>query len=157
MEVFIGADHRGYSLKETLKIWIHDHGFSVTDCGSFAYDRNDDFTVYTFDVAKRVSIDGGSVTDLVPPALGIVICGSGGGVTIAANKVRGVRCGQGVNKDDVIHNRKHDNINVLAIGADFVKDDEAKTMVEAFLSTPFAHEERLIRRLRAIEDFETSR
>ena len=143
MQIFIGSDHRGFKLKEVIKVWLSASGNEVVDCGNSVYDPDDDFPDFSFIVADKVISANNS--------LGIVICGSGGGVTIAANKVKGVRCAQAVNLRDVIHNRKHDDINVLAIGSDFVSEDEAKKMIMAFIETRFDPEERFVRRLGKIK------
>jgi ribose 5-phosphate isomerase B len=142
MKIYIGADHRGFTLKETMKRWLEGDGYDVTDCGNTVYDKEDDFPDFSFAVADGVSANPGS--------LGIVICGSGGGVTMAANKVSGIRCGQAVNVEDVTHNRMHDDMNVLAIGSDFVSEHDAKNMVTAFLTTPYDGSERFARRLAKI-------
>jgi ribose 5-phosphate isomerase B len=143
MTIYIGADHRGFSLKEELKPWLNAQGYSVTDCGNAKLDPNDDFPDFAFAVADSVVKDRGS--------LGIVICGSGGGVTIAANRVKGVRCAQGVSAVDVIHNRQHNDMNVLAIGSDITLIETAKIMVKSFLETPFGNSDRYIRRINKIK------
>jgi len=160
MHIYIGADHRGFALKEKIKVWLTNQGHEVTDCGNTVYDKDDDFPDYSLAVALQVSSTFKGQTfkgvySNLPQALGIIICGSGGGVTITANKIKGIRCAQGVNVDDVIHNRRHDDINILAIGSDFVAEGEAKSMVEAFLNTPFSGDERFVRRLKKINDIES--
>jgi ribose 5-phosphate isomerase B len=142
MKVFIGADHRGFALKEAVRTWLTQTGHEVVDCGNTRYDPEDDFPDFSLAVADLVV--------RAPSSLGIVICGSGGGVTMAANKVRGIRCAQAVNVDDVVHNRKHDDMNVLAVGSDFTTETEAKSMIEAFLTTQFSGEPRFVRRLSKI-------
>jgi ribose 5-phosphate isomerase B len=142
MKVYLGADHRGYNLKEIVKKWLYMEGHDVVDCGNTIYDQKDDFPDFTFSVSDNVVLDNNT--------RGIVICGSGGGVTIAANKVHGIRCAQALNVDDVVHNRAHDDINVLAIGSDFTKEMEAKSMISAFIATDFLNEDRLVRRLKKI-------
>ena len=139
MKLYIGADHRGFSLKESLKAWLIGEGHDVVDCGALTLDPDDDFPDMSFAVADHVVRDSGS--------LGVVICGSAGGVTIAANKVRGVRCVAALAVSDVIHNRKHDDANVLAIASDFAELSDAKAWVHAFLATPYAAEPRFERRL----------
>lgn len=152
MKIYIGADHRGFDYKEHIKAYLTDKGFEVIDCGNSHYDEQDDYPDFSVAVGNSVAsheampLPGSTTTE----ALGIVICGSGGGVTIAANKVHGVRCAQGVNVADVAHNRQHNNINILAIGSDFVTIDVAKSMVDAFLTTAYTPEERFVRRLKKI-------
>jgi ribose 5-phosphate isomerase B len=146
MKVYLGADHRGFNLKEILKKWLYKDGHNVVDCGNEVYDQKDDYPDFTFSVAENVTKDKSS--------LGVVFCGSGGGVTIAANKVKGVLCAQALNVEDVVHNRDHNNINVLAIGSDFTHEVEAKEMVSAFLNTEFGKQPRFIRRLKKIAERE---
>jgi ribose 5-phosphate isomerase B len=152
MVVYIGADHRGFPLKEQLKPYIVSLGFDVVDCGNDHHDPEDDFPDFAFAVADKVAGHTAksikSRSDL--ECLGIVICGSGGGVTMAANKVTGIRCGQALDTKDVIHNRLHDDMNVLAIGSDFTDLSQAKAMVKAYLSTPYQPEPRFVRRLNKI-------
>jgi ribose 5-phosphate isomerase B len=142
MTIYIGADHRGFHLKEKITLLLRDEGHDVHDCGDTVYDAEDDFPDFTFSVADKVMTDAGS--------RGIVICGSGGGVTIAANKVKGIRCATAVHVSDVKHNRESNDINVLSLSADFTDFDEAKELVRAFLHTEFGGEERCVRRLNKI-------
>lgn len=143
MNIYIGADHRGFELKEKLKPWLTSLGHEVIDCGNTVYDKDDDFPDFSFAVADNVAAD--------PKSLGIVICGSAGGVTIAANKVKSVRCVTGVNVGDVKHNRQHDDANVLALASDFTSFEEAQKLIMTFINTQFLNEERFVRRLKKIE------
>lgn len=142
MTVYFGADHRGFHLKEKLMVWLREQGDEVHDCGNTVYDADDDFPDFSFAVADKVPTDPGS--------RGIVICGSGGGVTIAANKVKGIRCATAVHVADVKHNRQNNDVNLLALSADFTDFDEAKELLLAFLHTEFDGEERCVRRLNKI-------
>jgi ribose 5-phosphate isomerase B len=159
MKVCLGADHRGFKLKEFLRGWLQGLGHEVIDCGAFELDEKDDYVDYTIKVGRSVVGDVRS-TPPIPPLKrggekrGIVICGSGVGVCIAANKVKGIRCGLGLNADQVKDARMHDDINVLALAADFVDARQAKTMVEVFLNTKFSGKERHRRRLRKISELE---
>lgn len=145
--IYLGADHRGFKLKEQIKTWLIAQKYSVNDCGNLIFDPHDDFPDFTFAVADKVAVD--------PQARGIVICGSAGGVTIAANKVIGIRCVTAVNINDVIHNRQHDNVNILALSSDFTSLDEAKKMITVFLNTKYLAEERHVRRLKKIAERES--
>jgi ribose 5-phosphate isomerase B len=142
MTIYIGADHRGFHLKDRLSQWLREEGHDVTDCGNRTYDPDDDFPDYSFDVGDKVAADSG--------ARGIVICGSGGGVTIAANKVKGIRCATAVHVADVKHNRQNNDINMIGLSADFTDYDEAKELIQAFLLTEFEGVERCVRRLNKI-------
>lgn len=143
MTVYIGADHGGFTLKSILIRWLTDRKYGVVDCGNTKLEPTDDFPDFAFAVADHVARE--------PESRGIVICRSAGGVTIAANKVRGVRCVTGVNPTDVAHNRGHDDANVLAIAGDYTNEKEAIELVRVFLTTPFAAEERFVRRLEKIK------
>ncbi len=147
MKIFIGADHRGFALKEKLKPWLQSLGHDVLDCGNTVLDPHDDYPDFTFKVADAVVANPGS--------LGIVMCGSGGGVVIAANKVSGIRAVLGDSVPDTKHNRDHNDVNVLSLTADFTNEEQSKELVKVFLDTPFAAEERMVRRLRKIEERET--
>lgn len=143
MNVYLGADHGGFTLKNTLVAWLKTQGYDVVDCGNTKLDPVDDFPDFAFAVADHVAADPGS--------RGIVLCRSAGGVTIAANKVKGVRCVTGVNSVDVTHNRGHDDANVLAIAGDYIREPEAKELVKLFLTTPWIGDERFVRRLGKIK------
>jgi len=147
MTIYIGADHRGFHLKDKLAQWLQEEGHDVIDCGNNVYDPNDDFPDFSFAVADKVAADPGS--------RGIVICGSGGGVTIAANKVHGIRSTTAVHVADVKHNRQSNDINVLSLSADFTDFDEAKELVKAFLLVEFEAGERHNRRLNKISERDT--
>ena len=146
MKVFIGADHRGFQLKELLKPWLTVQGYEGVDCGNDSYDKDDDFPDFTFSVADRVASE--------PASRGIVVCGSGGGVVIAANKVSGIRSTMGVHVGEVRHNREHNDINVLSIGADHTTELIAIKLIKTFLETKYENKERFVRRLKKIEERE---
>lgn len=148
MKVFIGADHRGFELKEALRPWLENQGYEVVDCGNTKLVPDDDHPDFSFAVADNV------VKDL--QSRGIVICGSGMGATIAANKVIGIRCSTGLNSDEVKDGRSHDDINMLAISANYTSSSDAKTMIQSFLSTDFSGKDKYIRRLDKIRSREHS-
>ena len=143
MKIYIGADHRGFPVKEKLKEWLTKRGDEVVDCGNTKLDPEDDYPDFVFAVADRVVAD--------PTSRGIIVCGSGGGVVFAANKVRGIRCVPANDLEDVIHNRNHNDVNVLGVGSDHTVWNDIITMVKAFLETPFKSEERFLRRLNKIK------
>lgn len=142
MKIYIGADHRGYKLKEELKPWLTKEGYEVVDCGNTVLDPVDDYPDFSFAVADKVAGD--------PESFGIIICGSGGGATIVANKVAGIRATMGIHVAEVKHNRGHNNINMLSLGADHTTEFIAKKLITSFLTTVFTPEERFVRRLEKI-------
>ena len=147
MIIYIGADHRGFNLKGQLEAALKNDGYAVIDVGDEKFVADDDYTDYARAVAENVGKD--------PEARrGIIICGSGFGVDIAANKIKGIRAALAMSPDHIYQGRHDDDVNVLAISADFVAGDDALKMVKVFLTTPFAKEERYVRRLRKISDIE---
>jgi ribose 5-phosphate isomerase B len=146
--IFIGADHRGFELKAKINKWLSGRGFDFEDMGAFEYDRNDDYADFAFAVAQKVANNP-------EKHWGIVICGSGVGVEIAANKVKGVRAGLGFELDQVHAARKDDNINVLALAADNVDEVRSLVLVEQFLETEFVASDKYLRRIEKIKRYES--
>mgnify|MGYP001597085184 FL=1 len=143
--IFIGADHRGFELKAKINKWLFGRGYEFEDVGAFEYDHEDDYADYAILVAQKVAERN---------KRGVVICGSGVGVDIAANKVKGVRCGLGWEEDQVHAARKEDNINVLALAADNIDEKKAMKLVETFLETEFVETDRYLRRVEKIARWE---
>ncbi|HJY98474.1 MAG TPA: RpiB/LacA/LacB family sugar-phosphate isomerase [Patescibacteria group bacterium] len=146
--IYIGADHRGFELKEKVAGWLFEEGHQFIDVGAFFYDRNDDYTKYAEEV--------GSVVGKSEGARGILICGSGVGVDVLANKFDGVRASIGKNEKQVAAGRNDDNMNILVLASDYTSDEEAESMLAAFLGTKFEGKARHKRRLREIEKIEAN-
>lgn len=142
--LYIGADHRGYNLKEKIKHWLSEWSLDYEDVGAFKLNENDDFT----DFAKKVAQDIGGNDK------GIVICGSGVGVDEVANKFKGVRSGLAINEEQIRAARNDDDINVLALAADYTSEEDAKKIVSVFLETEFSGEEKYARRVKEIDKLE---
>ena len=128
MKIAIGSDHRGYDLKTELIKKLVDNNINCEDLGCFSKDRSD-YPVFGFKVGESVSKKECDY--------GVVICGSGDGVTIAANKVNGVRCMRATDCKRVITAREHLNVNVIAFCAEEINVEEAFEMVKAMISTEF--------------------
>ncbi len=143
---YIGADHRGYELKEKLKKYLEELGYQYEDMGAFEYNKADDFPDFANAVAQKVA--------LKEENRGILICGSGIGVAVAANKVRGVRAGTPSGIEQLKASVNDESLNVLAISHDFGSEELAKEMVKTFLETPFGRDERYLRRLNKIKALE---
>jgi ribose 5-phosphate isomerase B len=137
MRVHIGGDHAAYDLKGILVTFLQAKGYDVVDHGPDYFDAQDDYPVAVLRAAEAVSGDIG--------AFGIVLGGSGNGEQMAANKVRGIRAALA---------RAHNNAQVLSIGARMTTADEAKVLVETFLTTTFSGDERHARRLAMVERYE---
>ncbi len=148
MQVYLGADHRGFKLKEKIKKWLEEWGYEIKDMGASEFDLEDDYTLY----AEKV----GSIVGKGKGARGILLCGSGVGVDVTANKFDGVRASIGKTPEQIKAGRSDDNMNILVIAADHTKEDEAKKMVKTFLETKFEGKARQKRRLSDIEKIEAN-
>ena len=146
IKIYLGADHRGFELKEKIKEKLKKHGYSYEDLGAYTYNPDDDYTDIAIKLGEEVSKNKQSK--------GILFCGSGVGVCIAVNKVEGIRAGLGGEIEIVKKAREDDDINVLCIPADFVDEEKAFALIEVFLNTPFKNQEKYIRRIKKIEEYE---
>lgn len=129
MTVYLGADHRGFPLKEHLRTILPKYGISMNDLGAMSLMPEDDYPQYAVEVANKVASEFGSK--------GIVMCGSGVGVDMVANKIKGIRCCLGFTKEQVIAACADDNCNMLALPADFLSLEQAEELVDAFIHTSF--------------------
>lgn len=147
MELYIGADHRGFRMKNDLLLWFHTHGYEVTDIGNHAEDTEDDYVDFATLLAQAVAEDPTN-------RRGILLCGSGVGMAVAANKVPGIRAAL-IHEVNIAKNARHDDdINVLALGADYIQQETAERVVQTFLTTSFSGAERHVRRLEKITALE---
>ncbi len=128
MKIAIGADHAGFELKNQLGDVLRKTGHEVCDFGTNSAEATD-YPDYAVRVAKAVA--SGTVER------GVLVCGSGVGMSIAANKVRGVRAALGVTPEEVRLTRAHNDLNVLTQGARFTDPARARELLQAFLETPF--------------------
>ena len=147
MRIYLGADHRGFELKSKLKRWLEQAGHQVEDCGAHEHTLRDDYVDFAAEVGRRVNNEQGS--------RGVVICGSGAGVDITANKIKGVRCVLGFNIEQVRAARNDDNVNILALASDFTLFEDAKILIETFLQTPFDPTDNHARRIEKIKSLES--
>lgn len=149
MKIFIGADHRGYELKEKIAKWLFDWGYVFEDLGAEFMDPKDDYTVFAERVASMVAKNR-------EMGRGILLCGSGVGVDIVANKFDGVRASVGKSVEQIKAGRNDDDMNILVIAADYTKQEEVKEMVKVFLETNFSAKERYKKRLEEIKKVEAN-
>ncbi|MFO0882445.1 MAG: RpiB/LacA/LacB family sugar-phosphate isomerase [Candidatus Saccharimonadales bacterium] len=143
MVIYVGADHRGYGLKEDVLAYLKKAGYTAEDVGDKDFDPEDDFPVYATAATNKVL----SSSDQDPRA--ILICGSGQGMLMAANRARGIRAGLGWSVEAAKGIRNDEDSNVLALPADIFKDDghqKAFVIIEAWLNTPFANAAKYNRR-----------
>jgi ribose 5-phosphate isomerase B len=143
MTIYLGADHGGFNLKESLKDILKNDGYDVVDCGANEYIDGDDYP----DFAALVAMKVGRAPD---QSRGILACRSGFGVDIVANKFPKVRAVLPSSPDHAYQARHDDDANVLCFAADFMDETAAINIMKIFLSTPFAKEERYARRLQKI-------
>lgn len=146
MKIALGSDHGGFELKETIKKYLLDKKYEVIDCGVNS-SQSADYPEYGFKVGKLVTSKQADY--------GIVVCGTGIGISIAANKVKGIRAALCTDSYMARMSREHNNANVLALGARVVGSGLALDIVETFLTTEFSGE-RHKRRVDQISDFELS-
>lgn len=130
-------------MKEGLVAWLQEQGHDVHNMGATEYVEGDDYPDYAVRVAKEVAANS--------EARGVLLCGSGVGVAVAANKVPGIRAALLHDVTITKAARNDDDINVLALGADFISLEDAKKGISVFLTTPFSGEERHVRRIEKIE------
>ncbi|MDA1060825.1 MAG: ribose 5-phosphate isomerase B [bacterium] len=142
--VFIGSDHGGFNAKKELVPFLKESGFDVTDLGCFT-DEPCDYPDVAREVAEKAMEH--------PEAFGILLCGSGIGVSIAANKVQGVRAALANSEELAELARKHNNANVLCLGARLTTVPDMKKIVIKFMNTGFENtEERHARRVQKLND-----
>ncbi len=148
MKIAIAADHGGYKLKEEIKPYIESLGHTVTDLGTYSEDSVD-YPDYAATCARAV-VSG-------EMDRGIVICGTGIGISIAANKIKGVRCGLCTDPVMARLTREHNDANMLAMGARIIGGELARGIVKVFLETDFSNGKRHIDRINKITELERAK
>ena len=146
MKIHLGCDHAGLELKEKVAQHLKSKGHEVIDHGAKTYDALDDYPVFCFLAAKGAAQD--------PNSLAIVIGGSGNGEQIAANKIKGVRAALAWSVETAKLAREHNNANVMGIGGRMHSESESLAIVDAFISTNFSNDERHMRRINQISEYE---
>jgi ribose 5-phosphate isomerase B len=142
--IIVGADHRGYELKQALVPWLRAEGYEVEDIGAHSTEAVD-YPLYAFQVGEAVASGRAD--------RGILLCHSGNGIAMAANKVRGVRAALCMNEEHAEMSRRHNDANVLVIGQDYIQPGAERAIVSIWLSSPFDGG-RHARRVAQIEDYE---
>ena len=139
----LGSDHGGFALKEAIKKHLEERGLEYKDFGTYS-SASCDYPVYGRAVAKAVAAG--------ECELGILICGTGIGISITANKVPGIRAALCSDCFSAEATRQHNNANILALGARVLGEGLALKIVDTFLDTPFSNDERHVRRISMIEE-----
>ena len=144
MKIAIGCDHGGYLLKQDVLIWLEEHDIDVEDFGCYSRESVD-YPAYGEKVGRAVAAGEAD--------FGIVICTTGIGISIAANKVKGIRCAHCTDVLSAEMTRRHNNANVLAMGAGLTGTNVALRMVEVFLNTEFegGRHQRRVDKMMALE------
>jgi ribose 5-phosphate isomerase B len=145
MKIFIGTDHAGFELKGNILDNLQKNGLDITDKGPFEFDAADDYPDFAFSVAKAVSEDPENNR-------GILICTSGQGMAMAANRVKNVRTALVWDKESAIHSRQHNNANIISLPGKRLSFDEIIDILQTWLNEPFTKEERHQRRINKIEE-----
>jgi ribose 5-phosphate isomerase B len=146
MRIHIGSDHAGLELKAELVKHLTANGHEVTDHGPHEYDALDDYPDFCIPAAEAVAKD--------PTSLGIVLGGSGNGEQMAANKVKGIRAALAWSIETAKLARDHNNANIIAVGGRMHEISFVKEIIDAFIASPFSNDERHVRRIKKISDFE---
>ena len=148
MKVFLASDHAAFALKEKVRKVVEKKGLKARDFGAFTSESSD-YPDYVIPACQAVAASNGA-------AVGIVFGRTGIGECIAANKVRGIRAALAFDEKSARLSREHNNANVLCLGAETIPLAKAKKIVEIFLSELFSGEERHVRRLKKISDYENT-
>ena len=144
--IYIGADYRGFEKKQALIKCLAEKGYDVTDEGAYEYVEGDDFNDPAVAVARQVREDTG--------AMGMLICDSAHGVTMQANRFKGVRAAHCDSVESAKLAREHDDANVLCLSAHFINEEQMREITLAFLTTDFADLERRVRRINRLDERE---
>ena len=147
MKVAIGTDHNGVEVKKEIKRFLSNKGYEVIDFSEHT-SALDDYPLYAFSVGEAV-VKGDA-------DYGILLCGTGIGMSIAANKVKGIRCAHVSSSSEAILARSHNNANVIALSAKNKVNDLLK-IIDLFLNTEFKNEERHVRRNKQILEYDNNR
>ena len=144
MRIGLASDHRGYNLKNELIEFLENEGYEVEDCGAFN-NESTDYPDYAFKLGESVAnkdVD-----------FGVAICGSGIGISIACNKVKGIRCAKVSNIEEIIATRVDNDSNIVAFG-EKMPLETAKEIVVTFINTKTSEEEKHVRRRNKIKEYE---
>ena len=145
MKIALACDHGGYEMKEQIKTWLTELGYEYEDFGCHST-ASCDYPEFAAAAARAVA--GGSCEK------GIVVCTTGIGISIAANKIKGIRCAHCADCLQAQLTREHNDANMMAIGAGFTGPNMAKEMVKVFLTTAFSGGERHVRRVNGVKALE---
>lgn len=145
MHIFLGADHRGYKLRTDIVNWLNTLQIPYTDFGAEEYDAEDDYNDYAKKVAQAL------LSSDDPESYGVLLCGSGQGMCMQANRYKGIRAALCATSSEAIETRGHNNANILCISADNVQDHLFE-ILDSFLDTKPLPDEKYQRRCRKLDE-----
>ena len=145
MHIYLGADHRGYLLKNDIANWLNSQQIPYTDFGAIEYDAEDDFNDYAKKVAKAILDNKDEET------FGVLVCGSGQGMCMQANRFKGIRAALCSNVNEAIETRSHNNANVLCLSADNSKEHYSE-ILDSFLGTKPLDDSKYQRRCQKLDE-----
>lgn len=148
MQIYLGADHGGFKLKEAVKAWLKEQAYSVEDLGAEKYQKTDDYPDYAFKVAQAVS----KAEKANQKVLGILFCTSGTGMAVAANKVKGVRAVVLTDERTAQFAKAHNDANVVTLAGDWVSPEKAIQLLKVFFDTEKDFSPRHQRRLNKVNN-----
>lgn len=143
MQIILGSDHGGFPLKEKIKAWLGSKGYSVNDVGALFLVPDDDYVDYAKAAVKKAGSNGDRI---------VLFCRNGFGMSIAANRFAGVRCGVAFDEEAVRKGRTDDDINCLSVPADYVDEEKVKKMIDIFLKENFSSDEKYVRRVMRLDN-----
>lgn len=146
MKIYIGADHNGFDLKEELIKLLRQDNYEIADEGDNVLNPDDDFPIFAAKVVNAMKASNDSA------ARGILICGSGQGMCMAANRFKGIRACLGYDRQAVRSSRNDEDSNVLCLPSQVLRGSEARYILQAWLDTPFANAPRFVRRNKELDD-----
>lgn len=144
MRVYVGSDHAGFELKKEIIEFLSSKGYEVQECKFQEFDKYDDFNDAAIDVVRKILSD--------EKALGILICGTGIGMSMMANRHKGIRAAVCSNLYEAEISRTHNDSNIMCLGARVLESGLSKEMCLKFLETPFSGEEIYIRRNKRLDE-----
>lgn len=143
--LYIASDHAGFQLKEQVDDYLESLGYKFEDLGAYENNPQDDYPDFALILGERISKEGGE---------GILICGTGQGMCVAANKIKGIRAALAYDEHTARTAKEHLDSNVLCLGGRTIDAETAKKIVKTWVETSFSEEERHERRLGKIEEME---
>jgi len=149
MIIYLGADHKGFKMKNLVKVALHDRGYEIIDLGADAFNKDDDYVDFASKLGERLSTEFAN-------AKGVLICGSGVGMSVAVNKYPNIRAALVLTPDQAYDARKEDDANVLVLAASHTDEAKVKSIISTFFETPFEPVERYLRRIKKINEIEIS-